>query len=74
VLHGLFDGTALAAIGAAPSALFGIALTVLLLTLLTAAAVVPVRALWARVAVRVAGSWVSAVGMLALGWLAQGVS
>ena len=73
-LHGLLNGTALAAIGAAPSTLFGIALTVLLLTLLTAAAVTPVRALWARVAVRVAGSWVVAVGMLTLGWLAQGVA
>jgi hydrogenase/urease accessory protein HupE len=73
-LHGLINGTALAAIGAAPSTLFGIVLTVLLLSLLTAAAVAPVRALWARVAVRVAGSWVSAVGMLTLGWLAQGVA
>ena len=73
-LHGLLNGSALAALGAAPSALFGIVLTVMVIALLTAAAVVPVRALWARVAVRVAGSWVVAVGMLMLGWLVQGMA
>ena len=73
-LHGLLNGSALAAMGAGPSALFGIVLTVMVAALLTASAVVPVRALWARVAVRVAGSWVVAVGMLMLGWLAQGTA
>jgi len=62
----------LKSIGAGPATLLGIALTVLVLVLLTTAAIVPLRALWARVAVRVAGSWVAAVGMLMLGWLAQG--
>lgn len=71
-LHGLLNGAALASIGAGPATLLGIALTVLVLVLLTTATVVPLRALWARVAVRVAGSWVAAVGMLMLGWLAQG--
>jgi len=71
-LHGLLNGAALASIGAGPATLLGIALTVLVLVLLTTAAIVPLRALWARVAVRVAGSWVAAVGMLMLGWLAQG--
>lgn len=73
-LHGLLNGAALTAIGAGPSTLFGIVLTVLLLALITAAAVAPLRALWARVVVRVAGSWVVAVGMLMLGWLAQGAA
>lgn len=73
-LHGLLNGTALAAAGAGPPVLLGIVLTVMVLALLTAAAVVPVRALWARVAVRVAGSWIVAVGMLMLGWLAQGAA
>ncbi len=72
VLHGLLNGAALAAIGAGPSAMLGIVMTVLVLALLSSAAVVPLRAAWARVAVRVAGSWVAAVGMLMLGWLAQG--
>jgi hydrogenase/urease accessory protein HupE len=72
LLHGLSNGTALAAVGAGPSALFGIVLAVLCLGVLTAAAVVPLTALWARVAVRVAGSWVAAVGLLMLGWTIQG--
>jgi hydrogenase/urease accessory protein HupE len=74
MLHGLLNGSALAAMGAGPSTLFGIVLMVLLLALLTAAAVVPAEKLWARVAVRVVGSWVVAVGMLMLGWLTQGVA
>jgi hypothetical protein len=44
----------------------------LIVALLVSAAVVSLRAAWTRIAVRVAGSWVAAVGMLMLGWLAQG--
>jgi hydrogenase/urease accessory protein HupE len=73
-LHGLTNGAALAAIGAGSSPLFGLVLAVLTLALLTSAAVVPLRAFWARIAVRVAGSWVAAVGLLMLGWLAQGTA
>lgn len=73
-LHGLLNGSALAAAGAGLVSLLGSALTVLLLTLLTAAAVAPLRAFWARIAVRVAGSWVVAVGMLMLGWMARGAA
>jgi hydrogenase/urease accessory protein HupE len=71
-LHGLLNGAALASIGAGPATVLGTTFTVLVLVLLTTAAIVPLRALWARVAVRVAGSWVAAVGMLMPGWLAQG--
>jgi hydrogenase/urease accessory protein HupE len=71
-LHGFLNGSALAALGAGSSSLLGIVLTVLLLALFSAASVVPVRALWSRVAVRVAGSWIVAVGILMLGWLAKG--
>ena len=69
--HGLLDGSALAAAGAGPSALLGIVATALAVALVTAAAVAPVRAAWALIAVRVAGSWVAAVGMLMLGWLVR---
>jgi len=71
-LQGLLDGSALATIGAGPSALLGIVAAALVVALLTSAAVVSLRAAWARVAVRVAGSWVAAVGMLMLGWLVRG--
>jgi urease accessory protein len=35
---------------------------------LAAALVVAIWAPWARIAVRVAGSWIAAVGLLMLGW------
>ena len=70
-LHGLLNGSALVTMGAGVGSLFGIVLAALLLALLASAAVVPLQAFWARVTVRVAGSWVVAVGMLMLGWLAQ---
>jgi hydrogenase/urease accessory protein HupE len=73
-LHGLLNGSALAAIGAGPSALFGIVLTVFIIALLTSATIVPLRGIWSRIVVRVAGSWVAAVGMLMFGWLMQGAS
>ena len=33
-----------------------------------AALVVALRAPWTRIAVRVAGSWIAAIGLLLLGW------
>jgi hydrogenase/urease accessory protein HupE len=71
-LHGLLNGSALAAIGAGALALFGIVATALVIALLISAAVVALRAAWTRIAVRVAGSWVAAVGMLMTGWLLRG--
>lgn len=74
VLHGLLNGSALAAIGTGPLSLFGIVATVVIVVLLVSAAVVPLKAAWTRVAVRVAGSWVVAVGMLMVGWFIRGTS
>lgn len=70
-LHGLLNGSALAAIGAGWTSLLGIAVTVWVIALLMAAGVVSLRAGWARIAVRVAGSWVAAVGILMFGWMLQ---
>ncbi len=72
LIHGLFNGSALAAIGAGPLALTGIVVTVLVIALLISAFVVSLHAAWTRIAVRVAGSWVAAVGMLMFGWLVRG--
>lgn len=72
VIHGLFNGSALAAIGAGPMALAGIAVTVCVIALLVSAFVVSLHPAWTRIAVRVAGSWVAAVGMLMFGWLVRG--
>ena len=71
---GLENGGALAAGESSFVAVAGIVATVLVLTLLTAALAVSLRADWTRIALRVAGSWIAAVGMLMLGWLFQGAS
>lgn len=73
-LHGLLSGSTLATLDAGVASLFGIVLAALLLVLLASAALVPLKAFWTQVAIRVVGSWVVAVGMLMLGWLAQSVA
>ena len=73
-LHGLLNGSTLATMGAGVGSLFGIVLAALLLVLLASAAVVPLQAFWARITVRVVGSWVVAVGILMLSWFAQSVA
>jgi len=70
-LHGLLSGSTLATLDAGVPSLLGIVLAALLLVLLASAALVPLQAFWTRIAIRVAGSWVVAVGLLMLGWLAQ---
>ena len=72
LLHGLLNGAALRVADAGMLNLFGIVTTVFILLLLATAAVVSLRPAWARVAVRVAGSWIVAVGMLMFGWLFRG--
>ena len=71
-LHGLLNGSALGVIGAGPLALVGIAITVVVIALVMSAAVVTLHPAWTRIVVRVAGSWVAAVGMLMFGWLMRG--
>lgn len=70
VVHGLDNGGAIVPAGGV--ALVGLTGTVLVLALLASALAVSLRADWARIALRVAGSWVAAVGMLMAGWLLQG--
>jgi hydrogenase/urease accessory protein HupE len=64
LFHGYLNGTAkLGALG-----LTGVAATLFVFVALVAAFVVSLRAPWARVAGRVAGSWLVAISMLMLGW------
>ena len=72
LLHGLLNGVALAQANAGMANVLGIVATVAILLLLISAAVVSLRPAWTRVAVRVAGSWVVAVGMLMFGWMYRG--
>lgn len=66
--HGFLNGMGMGPLGLATLALLGLASAVFVLVALSAAFVVQLRAHWARIAVRVAGSWVAACGLLMLGW------
>jgi urease accessory protein len=72
LLHGYIDGATMAANVADWLSLTGVTTMVFILVTLLAALVVSVRAYWARIAVRVAGSWIVAIGLLTLGWLVRG--
>jgi urease accessory protein len=66
--HGYLNGTALAQPGSGTLALLGMVAAVFTLVALAASLVVPLRATWSRVAVRVAGNWIAATGLLLVGW------
>lgn len=72
VLHGLVNGGTLGPTGASGLSLGGAVTVVFGLTAIVAAEVTALPAGWPRVAVRVAGSWIAAAGLLMLGWLARG--
>jgi len=50
----------------------GVGSAVFVLMALTASLIVPVRIPWLRIAVRVAGSWLAALGLLLAGWAMHG--
>jgi len=66
--HGFANGAGIAAAGREASALVGIVAALFLLAALVSAAVVALRPPWTRIAVRVAGSWIAAIGLLLAGW------
>ena len=66
--HGYLNGSALAQPGLGAVGLLGIVAAVFTLVALAASLVVPLHAAWARVAVRMAGSWIAATGLLLIGW------
>ncbi len=68
LFHGYLNGTAMAQPRLGALGLLGVVAAVFTLVALAASLVVPLRAAWARVVVRVAGSWIAAVGLLLLGW------
>jgi hypothetical protein len=68
--QGYLNGSAVAGQGAV--ALIGIVTGVFVTVVLLSAFVVTLKADWMRVAVRVAGSWIAAIGLLMLGWAYRG--
>jgi hydrogenase/urease accessory protein HupE len=67
-LHGYLNGSLGATGGFTPSGLLGVASTVFVLAALAAALVVSLRREPLRIVVRVAGSWIAAIGILLVGW------
>jgi urease accessory protein len=68
LLHGWLNGAGLVGEKRDLMALLGIVTAIFVIVALVAAAVVSMRSPWARLAFRVAGSWVAAIGLLMLGW------
>ena len=68
LLHGFLNGIALRATPSGALCVAGAAAVVFAIVALVSAAAVSVERPWARVAVRVAGSWIAAAGLLLLGW------
>jgi urease accessory protein len=67
LVHGFLNGAALRD-GAGTLGLIGIAMMLFVLVPVIAACVVSLGKPWARIAVRVAGSWIAAIGLLTFGW------
>jgi urease accessory protein len=67
-LHGLANGVDLAATPSGLVALAGTACCLAAIVSLLAGQVTSLRAQWARLAVRISGSWIAAIGLLMLGW------
>jgi hydrogenase/urease accessory protein HupE len=73
LVHGYLNGTGLGLSVTAIVAALGLTAAVFVLVALVAALVAALRAPWARIAVRVGGSWIAASGLLMFGWAFRGV-
>jgi hydrogenase/urease accessory protein HupE len=72
LLHGYVTGATMTPGGAGALAVAGSVTAVSCLFAILAAQVTTIGVPWGRIAVRVAGSWVTAAGLLMMGWLARG--
>jgi len=71
LVHGVLNGVALKE-SAGILGLIGIMATLFVILAIVSAFIVSLKKPWTRIVVRVAGSWVAAVGMLMFGWLMRG--
>jgi len=72
LFHGYLNGTGLNRFADGAYVLLGLAAAVCVIVAVFASLVIPLRRPWARIAVRVAGSWIAASGLLLLGWALRG--
>ncbi len=68
VVLGAFNGVAMSQSGLTAIPLLGTATVVFVVVAIGASEVISLRAAWMRIAVRVAGSWIAATGLLLFGW------
>jgi urease accessory protein len=73
LVHGYLNGTGMGVSWHSTVAALGLASAVFVVVVVVAALVVTLRAHWARIAVRVGGSWIAASGLLMLGWSLRGL-
>jgi hydrogenase/urease accessory protein HupE len=66
--HGWLNGSAIRDAARDGLAVTGIVAAVFTLSALVSAFVISLKAPWARLAIRVIGSWIAAIGLLTLGW------
>jgi hydrogenase/urease accessory protein HupE len=71
IMHGFFNGIALKT-GPAGLGLLGIMAALFVLVAIVSACVLSLKPPWTRIVVRVAGSWVAAMGLLMIGWFFRG--
>ena len=69
---GLLNGSAMASSGAGLRGVAGMVCSAFVVAALLSALAVSLRGGWPRIALRVAGSWISAIGILMLGWTLRG--
>jgi hydrogenase/urease accessory protein HupE len=72
--HGWVNGAGLAPTQSGALSMAGVASALFMVVALLAGPVVALQAAWARVVVRVAGSWIAAIGLLMLGWMVRAAS
>jgi hydrogenase/urease accessory protein HupE len=72
LFHGFFNGSAMSEAGGGILALLGIATGVFVVVAIAAAFVTSLHQTWTRIAVRIAGSWIAAIGLLLMGWTFRG--
>jgi urease accessory protein len=74
LLHGVANGTELARTPSNAVVATGAAIAMIIVVSLLAGQATSIRAPWARVATRVVGSWIAAIGVLTLGWSLRGTT
>ena len=68
LFHGYLNGAGMGRAADGALALAGLVFAVFVLVALGSSFVISLRRQWLRIAVRVAGSWTVAIGLLLLGW------